>query len=159
MLRNASPKSGLLMACSFALAIAAGAILLKAQALMGEGFEKALSSQRSELSFQPAAHPVDKIVGDEGYWLTRAEMQSPAVLAKPVVVGDRMTITSADGRERKLEVTDVKAIGSAGRPHTATLLLVTCRLTDEGAEPTQVRFIMEGQPPKALPATTVSKAL
>ena len=155
MPRGASLKSGLLVAGSFALAIAAGAVLVESQSLMGQGFEKALSNPRSELSFGTTVPAIDRSAGDEGYWLTRAEMQNPAVVGKPMVVGDRITITGPDGHERKLEVTDVKAIGTASRANAVSLLLVTCRVTQDGAEAALVRFIMEGQLPKA-PASPAS---
>jgi hypothetical protein len=98
-------------------------------------------------------------VGDEGYWLTRAEVESPAPFAKPLAVGDRITIAGRDGRERQLEVVDLKAIGGktvrvAGTAHVR-LLLVTCRVTGEAAEQADapVRFIIEAEPAvPALPA-------
>ena len=157
--RAAITKSGLLVASALVLAMAGGAVVVKTQALMGQGFERALSSQRGELSFETVAHRPDQTVGDEGYWLTRAEMQTPAVLAKPFAVGDRVTITGTDGRERKLEVTDVKAISPDGRNKGAALLLVTCRVTEDGAEAAPVRFIMEGQAPKTPAAVAAPKAL
>ena len=88
-------------------------------------------------------------VGDEGYWLTRAEVESPTPFAKPLAIGDRITIAGRDGRERHLEVVDLKAIG--GHHVRATpavhmrLLLVTCRVVGEGAE-APVRFIIEAEP-------------
>jgi hypothetical protein len=75
-----------------------------------------------------------------------------------------ITIAGRDGRERQLEVVDLKAIG--GHHVRATpavhlrLLLVTCRVTGEGAERTEapVRFIVEAEP--AVPAVPApAKAL
>lgn len=157
---SAGTKGRLIVAASLVLAVASGTVLLRSQSQIGQGFERALNnSQRGELSFASAAHPVDTRTGDEGYWLTRAEVQSPAAFAKPMVIGDRITITGADGRERKLEVTDVKAIGATGKASPVSLLLVTCRVTEGGApESVPVRFIVEGEMPKA-PAAPVAKSL
>ena len=97
-------------------------------------------------------------MGDEGYWLTRAEVESPAPFAKRLAVGDRITISGRDGRERVLEVVDLKAIGEPlTKAVTGTapmrLLLVTCRAVDGGERGTQapVRFIIEGEPAEAPP--------
>lgn len=156
---SAGTKGRLLVAASLALAVGSGAVLLRTQSQIGQGFEKALNTPRGELSFGSTAHPVDTRPGDEGYWLTRAEVQGPMALAKPMVVGDRITITGSDGRERKLEVTDVKAIGVAGKASPVSLLLVTCRVTEGGAQDSApVRFIVEGEMPKA-PAAPVAKTL
>jgi hypothetical protein len=156
---SAGTKGRLLMAASLVLAVAGGAALLGTQSQIGQGFEKALKVPRGELSFAPTSHPVDTRPGDEGYWLTRAEVQSPMALAKPMVIGDRITITGTDGRERKLEVTDVKAIGTAGKASPVSLLLITCRVTEGGSqESTHVRFIVEGESPK-ITGTPVAKSL
>ena len=156
---SAETKGRLLMAASLVLAVGGGTVLLQTQSQIGQGFEKALNTQRGELSFAPNAHALDTRPGDEGYWLTRAEVQSPMALAKPMVIGDRITITGTDGRERKLEVTDVKAIGTAGKASPVSLLLVTCRVTEGGTqESTHVRFIVEGETPK-VPSTPVAKSL
>ena len=103
------------------------------------------------LSFETTAGKpsAQAAVGDEGYWLTRAEVESPTPFAKPLGIGDRITIAGRDGRERQLEVVDLKAIG--GHHVRATpavhlrLLLVTCRVIGEGAE-APVRFIIEAEP-------------
>ena len=90
-------------------------------------------------------------VGDEGYWLTRSEVESPALFAKQLAVGDRISIAGRDGRERQLEVVDLKAIGgNAARPLRAggmRLLLVTCRVTGEASDrDAPVRFVIEAEP-------------
>ena len=97
-------------------------------------------------------------MGDEGYWLTRAEVESPAPFAKRLAVGDRITISGHDGRERVLEVIDLKAIGEPlTKVVTGTtpmrLLLVTCRTVDGSERETHapVRFIVEGEPAEAPP--------
>ena len=139
----------MLVAAALLVAAAAGAIITQPPLSMSEGFEKALNTSRAELSFKSHA---DNRPGDEGYWLTRAEMQSPALFAKPVAIGDRITIAGHDGQERRLEVVDVKAVGAtpSGR-EAASLLLVTARIRDETADKSTVRFIVEGQMAKPAP--------
>lgn len=160
MLRSRGLKGQMLLAASLMLAAASAAVLLRTQSLMDQGYEKALNTSRNDLTFDAATRPAEIRVGDEGYWLTRAEVQSPAPFAKPMVVGDRITITGVDGRERKLEVIGVKAVGASANSTTASLLLVTCRVTEEGGQETApVRFIIEGELPKKAPPATVSKAL
>lgn len=136
-----------MLVVALAAAATAGALFARQPFSMSQGFEKALSTSRSEFTFNTAT--VHNRVGDEGYWLTRAEMQSPALFAKPVAVGDRITISGTDGVERKLEVVTVKAVGlqaQPGEPTSPGLLLVTCRLGGEApASETLVRFIVEGQ--------------
>ncbi len=162
MLPSRGLRSRLVPVAALALAAATGAVVARAPLSMSDGFEKALNTSRGELTFKPAAHTGDNKPGDEGYWLTRAEMQSPPLFAKPVTVGDRIAIASADGIERKLEVVDVKAIGSAPKAKgtdTVSLMLVTARVVDDGAqEKLVVRFIVEGQM-STKPAQAVSKAL
>lgn len=162
MLRSHGLRSRLIPVAALALAAAMGAVVARAPLSMSDGFEKALNTSRGELTFKPTTHAADNKPGDEGYWLTRAEMQSPALFAKPVAVGDRIAISGADGVERKLEVVDVKAIGSAPKAKgsdTVSLMLVTARVVDEGTEEKPVvRFIVEGQLSKK-PTQTVSKAL
>lgn len=149
-------KHHLLVASALLVAVVAGAVIARAPLSMSEGFEKALNTSRAELSFKPHT---DNRPGDEGYWLTRAEMQSPALFAKPVAIGDRITISGNDGEVRRLEVIDVKAMGASPAGHEAvSLLLVTARVHEEKADKATVRFIVEGQMAKPAPQT-VSKAL
>jgi len=152
MVGNATLKSRVVVVTGIVLGAAAGAAVLHTDVLLSRGFGNALGAQRPGLSFETAAAkaPAQGVtVGDEGYWLTRAEVESPAPFAKPLAVGDRITIAGRDGRERQLEVVDLKAIGGnavrvAGAAHMR-LLLVTCRVTGEGAD-APVRFIIEAEP-------------
>jgi hypothetical protein len=165
------------LAC-LAAAAAAGAAVLHTDALLSRGFGNALDASRPALSFETTVGKPSAQVGDEGYWLTRAEVESPTPFAKPLAIGDRITIAGRDGRQRQLEVVDLKAVG--GHQARATqainavdgqqarttqalnprLLLVTCRVvgeTTDRAEPT-VRFIIEAEPVTSV-APTPAKAL
>jgi hypothetical protein len=155
----------LLTACL--VAGAAGAAMMRTELMVGRGLGKALQQSRSELSFD--SHGVQHgngAVGDEGYWLTRVSTESSTPFAKPLLVGDRITISSRDGRARQLEVTSLKVLGadasaqhgeaSLGQPR---LMLVVCRVVDgSGHDQQPVRFIIEGEPPQQ-PAPAPSKAL
>ncbi|MBX9590464.1 MAG: hypothetical protein K2X43_14245 [Hyphomonadaceae bacterium] len=171
MLRNANQSGRLLVLAGGAAAILAGAGALWADLMVSHGFGKVLGAQKVALPFEVAAqgglrHVAQ--VGDEGYWLTRAEVESPAPFGKRLAVGDRITISGRDGRVRTLEVIDLKAIGE---PLTKAvtgaapmrLLLVTCRSV-EASEPdaqAPVRFIIEGEPvePPAVAPSPAPKAL
>jgi hypothetical protein len=162
MVSKATLKSRVVVATGIVVAVAAGAVVLHTDLLLNRGFGNALGTPRPGLSFDTvtAKEPArGAAVGDEGYWLTRAEVESPAPFAKPLAVGDRITIAGRDGRERQLEVVDLKAVGGnaaqARRSGAMRLLLVTCRVTGEAAERADapVRFIIEAEPAApALPA-------
>jgi hypothetical protein len=164
MLRHTHSKSRLMVlsACAVAGLGAAGA--LRSELLLSRGFDKALESNRPGLSFGSASQQTG--AGDEGYWLTRAEVESPTPLVKPLAIGDRITIAGQDGRERKLEVIDLKAIGSDPVLRTGTiapqarLLLVICKVADGDGREAPVRFIIEAETPAPHHVTsTASKAL
>ena len=162
MASNVTLKSRVIVMTAVAVAVAAGAGVLRSDLLLNRGFGNALEASRPGLSFDSVATKAPAqgaTVGDEGYWLTRAEVESPTPFAKPLAVGDRITIAGRDGRERQLEVVDLKAVGgNATRAiHTGgmRLLLVTCRVTGDGADQAAapVRFIIEAEPAvPALPA-------
>ena len=153
MASSTTVKSRVVVLAGLAVAVATGAAVLRTDLLLSRGFGNALDASRPGLSFETTAGKpsAQGAVGDEGYWLTRAEVESPTPFAKPIAIGDRITIAGSDGRERQLEVVDLKAIG--GHHVRATpavhlrLLLVTCRVTGEGAERTEapVRFIVEAE--------------
>ena len=162
MASNVTFKSRVIVMTAVAVAVAAGAGVLRSDLLLNRGFGNALEASRPGLSFDTVATKAPTLgatVGDEGYWLTRAEVESPTPFAKPLAVGDRITIAGRDGRERQLEVVDLKAVGgNATRAIHAggmRLLLVTCRVTGDGADQAAapVRFIIEAEPAApALPA-------
>ena len=152
MQADATQKSRLLLLAGFAfVALACGGVLLT-DTLVSRGFGKALDGPRTNLTLEAIPVQDAATAGDEGYWLTRAEVESPTPLAKPLAVGDNITIAGRDGRERKLEVMHLKAIGEPiAKVGTGALpvrlLLVTCRVVGaaEGDASTPVRFIIEGE--------------
>lgn len=132
-----------------AIAAAAGIAVMRSDRLLTRGFDKALESPGSNLSFERAPTP-GQPAGDEGYWLTRSQVENSTPFGKSLATGDRITIAGQDGRERHLEVVDVKAIGGdLGRSVVAPLrlTLVTCRVTGEaaGEKDKLVRFIIEAE--------------
>lgn len=169
---NATQKGRLLVLAGCTVAAVAAAGALRADLMVAHAFGKAFGTQAATPPFEAvatSARHARPTVGDEGFWLTRAEVGSPAPFAKHLSVGDTITITDRDGRERKLEVVDLKPIGEAilrtGTGATPPrLLLVTCRIVGaterDGQSP--VRFIIEGEvaaEPAALPPAPAAKAL
>jgi hypothetical protein len=162
MISDATSGSRVIVLSGLVLAVAAGAAALSTDFFLSRGFDKALETSRPGLSFDTAAAKAKTqaaAAGDEGYWLTRAEVQNSAPFTQAVAIGDRISIAGRDGRQRQLEVVDLKAIGGelarAANAAPLRLLLVTCRVTGEAADRAEapVRFIIEaGPPPPALPA-------
>jgi len=156
MASNMTSQSRVIAVAGIAMAVVgAGVGVLRSDLLLDRGFGNALQATRPGLSFDAAAARSQDhaaAVGDEGYWLTRSEVESPAPFAKQLAVGDRISIAGRDGRERQLEVVDLKAIGgNAVRPLRAggmRLLLVTCRVTGEVPDRADapVRFVIEAEP-------------
>ena len=127
--------------------------MLHTDLLLSRGFGNALGRFPARSVVRDGGRQaVGAAVGDEGYWLTRAEVESPTPFAKPLAIGDRITIAGRDGRERQLEVVDLKAIGGhharASQAMHPRLLLVTCRVAGEtaGRAEAPVRFIIEAEP-------------
>jgi hypothetical protein len=129
--------------------------VLYSDRLLSNGFDKALALSREGLSFDaaPNSRTSASAAGDEGFWLTQAEVQSPAPFAKPLAVGDRITIAGSDGRERRLEVVDLKVIGGRAAAARGRLLLVSCRVTGKASESAEatVRFLIEAAAPESAP--------
>jgi hypothetical protein len=161
--RDGNTKGRAILLTGLAVVAAAGAALSRTDMLLSRGFGKAIADARPALSFAPMAHlgqSPRNVAGDEGYWLTRAEAESPTPLAKTLVLGDRISIAGRDGNQRQFEVVDLKAIGAtAGRlPNVrahAHLLLVTCRTVagsvgNDGPSAATVRFIIEAEPTDAV---------
>jgi hypothetical protein len=163
MLPKAILRSRLLLVPLGAIAVVGAASVVQTDTLLSQGFDKALESSRPALTFAPSNGRTSQSVGDEGYWLTRSEVESPTPL-KPLSIGDRITISGNDGRERKLEVVDLKGLGAepAARAGAALtrLLLVTCKVIEADRDPhaATVRFIVEAEPAAPL-APAASKAL
>ena len=162
MLRDATFKARAIGLAAIAAIAGLAVGLWHTDTLLTRGFGKALEGARPTLSFQPAAGSgqtqTTGVAGDEGYWLTRAEVESPTPFAKPLALGDRITISGRDGRARQLEIVDLKAIGTAPvkvgtNAPVQRLLIVTCRTVGEAADQGQVRFIVEADPVEPAPAT------
>jgi len=148
-------KSRLTLLTACLIAAAAGAAVLRTDLLLGLGLGSALRQSGSELSFDTAQATLRAgvAVGDEGYWLTRASTDSSSPFAKPLLVGDRIAISSAGGDNRQFEVTAIKALGADGNLVPGRLMLVVCRLIDAaGHDQRTVRFIVEMPPADAAPA-------
>jgi hypothetical protein len=148
-------KSRVTMLTACLIAAAAGAAVLRTDVLLGLGLGSALRQSGSELSFDTAQATSrgGVAVGDEGYWLTRASTDSSSPFAKPLLVGDRIAISSAGSDNRQFEVTAIKALGVDGNLAPGRLMLVVCRLIDtSGRDQRTVRFIVEMPPADAAPA-------
>ena len=151
MLYTATSKARIIALAGFAAVTVVGAALWHTDLLVARGFGKALEGAKPTLSFQPATKkgaPVQTVAGDEGYWLTRAEVESPTPFAKPLSLGDRITIAGGDGRTQQLEIVDLKAVAgtlpvAAAGQALPRLLIVTCRSVGENGPQGQVRFIVE----------------
>ncbi|HJU31462.1 MAG TPA: hypothetical protein VJ740_08410 [Hyphomicrobiaceae bacterium] len=154
MASKATSKGRMFAAAGLVVAVTAGAGVLRSDLLLNRGFGQALEASRPALSFDTStadSRPQGATVGDEGFWLTRAEVESPTPFAKPLAVGDRITISGREGRERQLEVVDLRTVGGNARGAGGTalrLLLVTCRVSGDGADQANapVRFIVEAEP-------------
>lgn len=165
-MRSAALKGRMAFIAGGLAVLLAVAGALRADLMVSHGFAKAFGKQA-------AVEPLDTRrtakmeslpqAGDEGYWLTRSEVESPAPFDKGLAVGDRISITGRDGRERNLEVVDLRVIGE---PIVRTvegvapmrLLLVTCHIVNASGDrddKTPVRFIIEADtdPAPARPAT------
>jgi hypothetical protein len=131
---------------------AAGAVALRADLLVGYGFNRVLGARTAVTPFELGAPAgvAQAEVGDEGYWLTRTSIDSHAPLDRRLAVGDRITITGREGPARTLEVVDLKSfaapllkVAADGAP--VHLVRVTARVvgTAEGRGNELVRFYLE----------------
>lgn len=108
------------------------------------------------------------VAGSEAFWLSRHETAAEAdvgasLLGKPIALGDRVTIASANGDARVLEVValsplDQALVRTSGEAAGPSLVLVTCRelVTGSSRHAYTVRFIVEsdhvaGPMPKPAP--------
>ncbi len=168
MLRSAASKGRLALLAGGAAATLLTAAALRADLMVGHAFTKAFGGQAALAPLEPlrSAGASDAAQGrDAGYWLTRSEVESPALFDRQLAVGDRITIAGRDGRERILEVVDLKVVGeplvqAVAGAAPMRLLLVTCHIvgSDGGqAAKVPVRFIVEGEPSEpALPRPTAA---
>jgi hypothetical protein len=150
--------------CAAALLVTAGA--LRADLMVSDGFAKALGAAGTPAPFETATQNSalrSGQVGDEGYWLTRSEVESPAPFAKHLAIGNRITVAAREGGERVLQIVDVKAIGEPLSRATADaaplrLLLVTCLEVDATESQKPIRFIIEGETGEAAALPTPPSA-
>lgn len=129
--------------------------LANSDAVVEHGFNRALAEMADRPDGTRAG--IANVAGSERFWLTHVVHDATPPLAKPVTIGDHITIGSGAG-ERVLRVVDVNELdnriipSSAERP--ARMLLVTCR--DEGnPEGRAVRLVIDAE--DALPAPSAAK--
>jgi hypothetical protein len=152
MVGNGRSRGGALVLSAAIAGFAVTALLLNSSSLLVDrGLDNALAQSGAGLTFAagPGGPAAAATAGDEGFWLTKSEVQSAIPFANPLSIGDRITIAAGDGHERRLEVVDLKAIGNPpGAVGAHRLLLVSCRVTGQGAERSEalVRFLVEAVP-------------
>ncbi|PPD26778.1 MAG: hypothetical protein CTY20_13765 [Hyphomicrobium sp.] len=130
-----------------------------ADTLVARGFAAALETGSGGVMSPPAGDPgaaLAQLSGSEEFWLDNAtlpEGSQPASWAKPVTLGDRITISSG-GRFRVLDVVEIQAVsggmdtngmfgGNTKVAGSERLLLVTCR-DPQAPDAHPVRFVIEG---------------
>ncbi|MFA5899130.1 MAG: hypothetical protein WC829_08455 [Hyphomicrobium sp.] len=140
-----------------ALGLGAAAVALgNGEAVVERGFQRAIASMDGK-STSNRAMPV--IAGSEEFWLTHVvhDAGSPTA-AKPVTVGDRITISSK-GNQRVLNVVTVDRLDSQVLPISSErptrMLLVTCR-DEANPQSRPIRFLVEDG--DEIPALSSAKA-
>src|SRR5262245_34121642 len=98
MPRDAERKGRLLVLAGCVSALVAGAGALRADLMVSRAFDRAFG-QQGDAPFETSQANSQTKAGDDGYWLTRADVANP-VFSKPLAIGDRITITDRDGRDR-----------------------------------------------------------
>ena len=123
----------------------AALILGNSDAVVERGFQRALAEMTADQN--ATARKSTTVAGSEDFWLTHVVHKNAPLTAKPVSIGDSVTISSG-GRERVFRVVDIDELdskiipisSSSSRP--ARLLLVTCRdEADPNGRP--VRLVIE----------------
>lgn len=138
-----------------AVGLGAAAVALgNGEAVVERGFERAIADGSGK-STPTKVLPV--IAGSEEFWLTHLVHDSGASGAKPVAVGDRITIAS-NGTQRILNVVTVDRLDSQVLPTSTErptpLLLVTCR-DEANPQARPIRFLIEAG--DELPALSSAK--
>jgi hypothetical protein len=149
------------------LGLGFGAVLAVAGlgGLSGSSVEGAFTEALRSRAIEPGALDMTRTAGaaDGGFWLSKADATDViAPFTGPMAVGDRITVKSGDGRERILEVVDVRAlhapVSRASDAATFGLHVVTCAIVGQ-PEARPVRFIVEAETPDASVPQGKAKAL
>ena len=132
-------------------------------AVVEHGFERALA--KMSIGQDGAAGKSTTVAGSEDFWLTHVDQKGSPLTAKPVAIGDKVTISS-DGRKRVLRVVEIDELDSkiipvsSSSPRPARLLLVTTQdESNRNARP--IRFVIEEDDasPALSPASKRARAL
>lgn len=144
---------------SAATGLGAAAVTIgNGESVVARSFQTAIADMDEQTPSPVRGGPV--VAGTEDFWLSNVAHVG-ALDAKPVSIGDRITI-SANGRDRVLNVVtvdrvidnNITPVSSAERP--TQLLLVTCR--DESNPRAQpIRFVIEA--PHEMPALSSAKTI
>jgi hypothetical protein len=142
-----------------AVGLGAAAVTIgNGEAVVERGFQRAIAG----LDGTTPGKVTPVVSGSEEFWLTHLVHDAATTAAKPVAVGDRITISS-NGTERVLGVVSVDRLDSQvmqiSSERHAPLLLVTCRdVANPDARP--VRFVVEaGEEFPALSSAKVGRTL
>jgi hypothetical protein len=138
-----------------AAGLGAAAISLgNGEAVVEHGFQRAIAGL--DASSERKVLPV--VAGSEEFWLTHLVHDAGMTAAKPVSVGDRITIAS-NGTQRVLNVVTVDRLDSQVLPvsteRPTPMLLVTCR-DEANPQARPIRFLIEAG--DEIPALSAVKA-
>ena len=150
----------ILAGCAAALLVTLGA--LRADLMVSHGFSKAFGNQGAPQSFDATALSGTLEHAGNLYSLTRSEDGALPQLAKRISVGDRITISGGDGRDRVLVVVEIKPVADPitriSADTSSQRLLVVCRLAaGNDADPqARIEFLVQGhtaEPPQSVQAS------
>jgi hypothetical protein len=139
---------------------------LRADLMVSHGFSKAFGTQGAPQSFDITSLSGTLEHAGDSFSLTSTVDGALPHFAKRIAVGDRITISGRDGRERVLVVVYIKPLGDPvtriASDTSPQRLLVVCRLVgaNDGDARAQVEFIVQGhaaEPPA--PPSSAPKAL
>ena len=163
MPQNAKQKGRLVIFAGCAAALLVGAVGVRADLMVAHGFGQAFGAQGAPLPFDRSAQNTTVSHRVDGHSLICSETEAPAAAGKHLAVGDRITISGRDGRDRVLQVIDLKPVSEpitkiADTAAPPRLRMVTCRLVGaaEGDEQAPLHFIIESAPIETPPALTPS---
>lgn len=145
MLQQSRSTTPALVALGCALSGLAALALASTDRLIGQGVPAGLAAASEMRGSWP-------IAGSEAFWLSShapsTREASPAGLTRPVSLGDKVTIASAHGAERVLQVVDMRAVRGPLLEARETVpspgfVLVTLRDLASGAAGATVRLLIE----------------